>query len=136
MRYSVVFLEPQFGLLVSHLFSGGGKEQAAFLLCRQSVTSNSTSLLVRKVIPVEMSDVTLTSNTHMNIRSRAYLRAMKEADSSRHSFVFVHSHPSGFPEFSSQDDHEEAALFRTAHIRIHHDVLHASLVFSGKDVFR
>jgi molybdopterin/thiamine biosynthesis adenylyltransferase len=135
MQHSVIFLQPHFESLVEHLFSNADSERAVFLLARQAVTANSISLLVRKVIPVANADIISASRVHMAIRSRAYLSAMKQADLNGESFIFVHSHPSGFAEFSAQDDDEEVALFKTAFIRIHHNVVHASLVFTDKDTF-
>lgn len=135
MRHSVTFLQPQFESLVAHLFSNEDSERAAFLLARQVVTANSINLLVGKVIPVEDANIISASRVHMAIRSRAYLGAMKEANLNGNSFIFVHSHPSGVAEFSMQDDGEEAALFKTAFVRIHHNVVHASLVFTDKNTF-
>ncbi len=133
MHYSLTFLEYQFDALTAHLFSTTGVERAAFLLGRQAVTPNQTKLLVRSVIPVEASDIIEASKVHMSIKSSAYLRVMKEADRTGQSFLFVHSHPSGFPKFSAQDDTEELALFKTAYTRIHNESVHASLVFSDRN---
>lgn len=135
MQHSVIFREPQFELLIAHLFANGDNEQAAFLLGRQVTTQNSTNLLIRKVIPVAQADVISASPVHMSIGSRAYLNVMKQAHLNGESFIFVHSHPSGLAEFSLQDDREEETLFKTAFIRIHHSEVHASLVFTNKDTF-
>jgi hypothetical protein len=134
MQYSATFLESQFGTLIAHLFSGKD-EQAAFILGRQTKTPNSTNLLVRKIIPVEAADIISASRIHLSIRSRAYLRAIKQAALNGDNFIFVHSHPNGHLEFSSQDDREETALFKTAYNRIHHDAFHASLLFADKNAF-
>ena len=135
MQYSVTFLEPHFESLMTHLFSNGGNEQAAFLLGRNVTTANSINLLVRKVIPVEQADIISASPVHMSIKSQSYLRVMKQADLNGDSFIFVHSHPTGLANFSKQDDGEERALFKTAFTRIHHDTVHASLVFTDRDTF-
>jgi len=135
MQNSVTFLEPHFESLIAHLFSSGDNEQAVFLLARQVVTEKSINLLVRKVILIQDADIISASRVHMSIRSRAYLSVMKQADLNGDSLIFVHSHPDGLAEFSAQDDSEEPALFKTAFIRIHHDIVHASLVFTDKDTF-
>ncbi len=135
MQYSITFIEDHFELLTSHLLSQGNNEQAAFLLGRQAKTATSINLLVRKVIPVEEIDIISSSPTHISIKSRAYLRVLKEADLEGDSFGFIHSHPSGITEFSPQDDSEEPALFRTAYVRIHHALVHASLIFTDKKTF-
>jgi molybdopterin/thiamine biosynthesis adenylyltransferase len=90
-------------------------------------------LLVRKIIPVEKEDTISSSSVHMKIRSISFLRAMKEASDTKHLFVFIHSHPNGFPRHSEKDDVEEKELFRTAYNRIRTSGVHASIVFSSPD---
>ena len=135
MQHSVTFLESHFKVLMAHLFSGGGNEQAAFLQVRQVKTENSINLLVQKVVPVEPADIISASAVHISIRSQAYLRVIKYSDLKGSGFIFVHSHPPGAAKFSLQDDAEEAALFKTAFNRIHHDIVHASLVFTDRDTY-
>ena len=134
MQNIITFLQNQFDFLVSHLLTEGD-EQAAFLLGKQTITTDSINLLVRSIIPVEESDIISSSPTHMSIRSATYLRVLKRADLEGSNFVFVHSHPTGIRQFSAKDNEEETALFKTAYIRIHHDIVHGSLVFTNKDTF-
>jgi len=54
---------------------------------------------------------------------------MKKADRQKSCFLFVHSHPDGFPDHSGQDDLEERKLFSTAFNRIRTAGVHASLIF-------
>ncbi|CAN5152703.1 ThiF family adenylyltransferase [soil metagenome] len=138
MEYTVTFLEVEYERLTHHLFDDATTERAAYLLCRLSRTPLETRLLVRDVITVAAEDVLDASTNHMSVHSRSYLRAMKAANERGEAFVFVHSHPAGYPEHSSQDDVEEKPLFRTAYHRIHADVVHASLVLSepGRPVGR
>lgn len=134
MQNVITFLQDQFESLTSHLLTRGD-EQAAFLLGKQTITTDSINLLVRSIIPVEKSDIISSSPTHMSIRSVAYLRVLKRADLEGSNFIFVHSHPTGTHQFSTKDNEEETALFKTAYIRIHHDIVHGSLVFTDKDTF-
>lgn len=133
MRYSISFLEHQYDSLTTHLFEDVSEERAAFLLGKLVKTPSTTSIIVRRVMPVLREDIISASRLHMSIRSAACGRVMKEADATNECVVFVHSHPFGGNEFSEQDDAEEAALFKTAYIRIHHGGIHASLVFSAKE---
>lgn len=133
MEYTITFLQREYERLTHHLFDGASTERAAYLLCRLSETELETRLLVRKVLPVDPDDVLDASANHMSVHSRSYLRAMKAADERGEAFVFVHSHPSDYPEHSGQDDLEEKSLFRTAYHRIHADVVHASLVLSDPE---
>lgn len=103
-------------------------ERAAYGLCGVSRTTNETRLLLREVIRIDEGDVLESSPVHLKIASRSFLRAIKKAHLQRAAFIFVHSHPTGVPAFSPQDDREELKLFRTAYTRITHPGPHASLV--------
>jgi molybdopterin/thiamine biosynthesis adenylyltransferase len=134
MRYSLTFLESEFAALNDALDAVPGVENAAYLVCRISRTNEETRLLVQELIPIKAEDIVEASPAHMKIASRSFRHAMKRADQMRSGFVFVHSHPAGVPNHSSQDDLEEAPLFRTAYNRIHADVIHASLIVSERKV--
>lgn len=131
MRYSITFVDGLYTGLVEHLFDGSRKEKAAYLLCGLSETHKETRLLAREWLPVVAADVIESSEIHMKIASRSFLRAMKKANSSAQCFVFAHSHPPDFLNHSLQDDKEEADLFSTAYNRIHTSRPHASLVFAS-----
>ncbi len=130
MRYSITFTDTDYSALTAHLFQHGSAEQAAYLLCGLSVTASESRLLVREVLPVLPEDILSSSESHMEISPRSFMRAMKRADSQGASFAFVHSHPGVPVGHSPQDDRTECSLFRTAYIRIHGQALHASIVFS------
>src|SRR5262249_32975523 len=118
-----------FNALTGHLFAPlVVRERAAYLICRTSESAEEIRLLVREVIPVEEDEILTSSSTGMSIRSVSFMRAMKIAQRQKSSFVFVHSHPKGFAEFSEQDDREEEKLFATAYLRIDRKGPHASLV--------
>lgn len=130
MNYTLTILERDHDSLTRHLFARP-EERAAFLLCRQARTDDGTTLLVRSVVPVRDEDVTSSSATHMSIGSSAYIPLLKQANDHSCSIVFVHSHPQEHRDFSPQDDREEPIFFRTAYNRIHHDVVHGSLVLTA-----
>jgi molybdopterin/thiamine biosynthesis adenylyltransferase len=130
MRYTITFVQAQYEALVKHLFQAEGAEQAAYLLCRPSITETEVSLLVREVINVPAAEIHHSSPDHMSIAARSFTSAMKKASDRRECFAFVHSHPGGYAQFSQQDDEEEAKLFRTAYVRIATSGVHASLVFT------
>ncbi|MFL5614805.1 MAG: ThiF family adenylyltransferase [Gemmatimonadaceae bacterium] len=133
MDYSLTFRDQDYDALCRHLFEGATTERGAYVLCKLSRTSVETRLLARVVLDVASEDIVDSSKDHLSIHSRSYLRAMKMAVDREEAFVFVHSHPGGFPRHSEQDDAEEAALFRTAYTRIHGDAIHGSLVLSAPD---
>jgi molybdopterin/thiamine biosynthesis adenylyltransferase len=133
MQYTISFDETKYHELTSHLFDNQTNEQAAYLLCSLSSSAGERRLLVRHVLPVRPSEIEDASPRHMTIPSQSFLRAIKRADGENHCFIFVHSHPSEFPQHSTQDDREEPNLFRTAYNRIHNsNAIHASVVFSSR----
>lgn len=137
MRYSLTFRSADYEVLTRHLFSPpASEERAAYLLCRTSRSNEEARLLVQEVIPVEAAGLVETSAVHMSIKSTSFTRAMKNAQTRRSSFVFVHSHPEGVSDFSAQDDSEETKLFKTAYTRIENAGPHASLVLASSDSMR
>lgn len=138
MRYTFTFLDSQYAQLTDHLFGAvQPKERAAYLLCGSSKTDAEQRLLVRRVIAVPDSELLSQSDRHLSIPSRSFLSVMKQAELTKASFVFVHSHPDGIPEHSEQDNREEPGMFRTAYNRISMPgAVHASLVLSSPDLPR
>lgn len=132
MEYTITFPERLHAELLAHL-SRSKDEAAAYLLCRRSETEQETRLLVRRILPVAAHELISTSPSHMSIPSASFLPAMKEAERTKSSFVFAHSHPNGPRGHSNQDDREEATLFRTAYNRIRSVVPHGSIVVAGAD---
>src|SRR5579863_2969884 len=118
MEYTISFLENDYQSLTQHLFVDRTQERAAYLLCKLSSNDAEQRLLVREVIPVTEADIKESSEVHLKINSRSFIRTMKRADETKQLFCFVHSHPEGFARHSVQDDREEADLFRTAYNRI------------------
>jgi molybdopterin/thiamine biosynthesis adenylyltransferase len=134
MRYTMTFLEQNYEHLREVLRQHPNVENAAYLLCRLSRTESEVRLLVREIIPIVREHLLEASSSHMKIASPSYRAAMKRADLEKCSFGFVHTHPNGYPQHSTQDDKEEAPLFRTAYVRVHSEAVHASLVFSESGV--
>src|SRR5713226_4656443 len=96
MRQSITFRSEDFEILKAHLFPPSVlRERAAYLICRTSISSDETRLLVREVITVETHETLESSAVHMSIKSTSFMRAMKIAQMRKSTFVFVHSHPGG-----------------------------------------
>jgi molybdopterin/thiamine biosynthesis adenylyltransferase len=131
MRYTLSIQESHYEALTAHLFPDRKLERAAYLLCSLSSSPEETRLLVQEVIPVEAEHIDDSSDQHMTIDQPSYLRALKQAARGHQCFVFVHSHPDGYPRHSPEDNKTELPLFRTAYVRIHRaDAVHASIVLS------
>jgi molybdopterin/thiamine biosynthesis adenylyltransferase len=131
-RYTLTLPGQHFEELGRAFVHPGGHERAAFLFCSRCETERETRLIVREVARVPEEHIRSSSPVHVSISSAAYVPAIGKADARGLSFVLVHNHPTGFPEFSVQDDREERELFRTAFIRAPNGP-HGSLIFVGGD---
>lgn len=106
----IVLLEEHRVALEEFLFDVPGVEGAAFLLCGQAVQHDAVKLVSHAVVAVDPNDYLRREVDGLTIQSRALARITKLARYEDLSVVFAHSHPEGLPDFSAQDDHEEARL--------------------------
>lgn len=133
MRYTLSFREETFRAIGADLFSDMAVERAGYLFCRPSVTRTETRLVAREFIAVAPGDLLSASSTGLSIASRSYVRAMQRADRNGEALFFIHSHPRGVAEFSGTDDEEEPPFFAAVHRRVHHDLVHGSIVFADPE---
>ncbi|MCB1880511.1 MAG: ThiF family adenylyltransferase [Gammaproteobacteria bacterium] len=111
-----------------HLFSGDDMESAAILLCRHRAGSHRHRLLVREIheIPHEAcSQRSAVSNT-WNTDLIASL--LDRAEVEGFSVLKIHSHPSGYPGFSTTDDIADRRLLPAIHGWVERDMPHGSVV--------
>lgn len=125
----IVMLETQLKELRQKLFDQPGVEGAAFLLCGQSVSEGMVKLIVHAVIPIADEDYLRREPYGLTIASPTLTRVAKLARHEDLSVVFAHSHPEGVPEFSEQDDREEARLIPFLQARVPGRV-HGTLVLT------
>lgn len=132
MNYSITFLEQDFERLLSIIFAKPGLEGAAYVLCGISRTDAEERLLAREIIPVRDEDYEGRTNLRLSIRSDSYVAAAKKARESNQSILFVHSHPDGICEFSSQDNEQEPRLMDFFYRRAPEGT-HGAVVISGPE---
>lgn len=137
MRHTVTLTEELDARLRDAVFSLPGKEGAAYLLCGRSESEGESRLLVRDVIPVADEHYLIREPLRLSIASSSYASVAKKAAAEKASLLFVHSHPTGVPYYSEQDDLEEPKLMEFFGDRLPH-VRHGSLMIpaGGKPVAR
>ncbi len=128
MKYTITISESVYAELFDHVLKDADQENAGFSFARLSLTEKETRLVIREFTPIEGIDLLETREDRMRIDSNALARAMKHARLTDQHLVFVHSHPSGFSEFSVADDESESAMFQSVFGRNDGDGPHASLV--------
>lgn len=129
----IVMLEPQLEELRQRLFDKPGVEGAAFLLCGQSVSKHAVKLIVHAVVPIGDEDFLRREAYGLSIASSALTRVAKLARYESLSVIFAHSHPEGVPEFSEQDDREEARLVPFLQARVP-DRVHGTVVLTERHI--
>ena len=128
MKYSMTMADTIYQEICGHIFKNPESENAGFAFARLSKTDGEIRLILREFTPIDDIDVLDAHREGMRIDSAALSRAMKHARLTDSHLVFVHSHPSGFSEFSEADDQNEFRMFEAVYRRNENVELHASLV--------
>jgi len=97
------------GLLRGHLFPGDGKEAAGVLLCSRT-PGPRLRLLVREVLLVPHNECIRRTEHSLTWPGRCIEAAIDAAESEGLTLILVHSHPSGYPDFSTTDDDSDKAI--------------------------
>ena len=97
--------------LVRHLFPGDGKEAVAFALCGRARREGLEVLLVREIVPVPYEQCPVRTPGRVTWRGEALDPILARALELGLGLVKVHSHPTGYPSFSSTDDEADSTLF-------------------------
>ncbi len=113
MRRSIVILENVYHKLLTHLFQDGN-EQAAFVLCRLSISTDEIKFLVNDVIPIEAKDIKYNDRLRIYYGYESYMPVVKQALLEDKYFFIVHSDIDTVTTFSEVDDVEERKLLKFA----------------------
>jgi hypothetical protein len=126
--------ENQHQQLKRHLFSGDGNESVALALCGRLNNGDREILCVHKIEPVPDEDCVERSETRVQWDPRPFHALFEKAASKGMGILKIHSHPSGFEEFSKTDDHSDRELFKSLHGWTDDGLPHCSAVMlpSGK----
>ncbi len=127
MHYALRLTEDQYSDLRSHLFPGDGDEAIALLLCGRRNGNDRHILTVQDVLLIphdqcNRTPVSVEWATHFldDFIAKAY----KEQS----AIIKVHSHPTGYSDFSSTDDASDNAVFASLWSLLENDLPHGSIV--------
>jgi len=95
--------------LLHHLFPGDGNESVAVLVCTK-VPGNRLRMLARNIILVPHHECGSRDDAYLTWPSSYIEKAIDIAESEQLSIVLVHSHPSGYPDFSDVDDRSDREI--------------------------
>ena len=127
MDVALAMTARQHTALYTHLFPGDGKEAVAVALCGRAQHGEHHRLLVHRIHPVPYDQCERRSD---QIRWKTDLIVPVLADAARRSLAVlkIHSHPTGFPQFSGQDDRADEELFSSVYGWFDDELPHASAI--------
>lgn len=113
--------------LRTHLLADG-KESIALALCGRLETANHVSILVHKVVVIPNDECIYRSETQVKWPTNRLIDLLQTVDSKKFSIIKIHSHPTGYPDFSEIDNKSDHELFETLFTWIENVEIHASVV--------
>ncbi len=138
--FSIVMTDENDAGVRAALTERPGIEGAAYVLYRRAQIASDpwnrtshTKLLVREFIPIEP---TSASSAHVTWKTDSFVAMLQRARNEDLVLGIAHSHPSGFDQFSQQDDDNERELLRTACNRNGQDAQLVSLLLTAEGQMR
>lgn len=114
--------------LAAFLFPGDGKEAVALLLCGRRDGERRHRLVVREIHEIPYDHCTKRTTTLVTWSPDYIDSILERAAAERLSVIKVHSHPSGYADFSQTDDVGDLQLLPMIRGWVEADVLHGSAV--------
>lgn len=99
--------------LKGHLLPGDGLEAVAVALCGRRRSISRHCLTVRSVIPIPYDECKIRRPDRVTWSTRRLISLLKEATRHDLAILKIHSHPGGYPQFSSIDDESDVDLFNS-----------------------
>ncbi len=113
--------------LRAHLFPGDGLEAVAVLLCGRRAGTLRHCLSVWKVLPLPHAECTRADN-RLHWKTDRLVPLLREAAEKDLAVVKVHSHPTGWRDFSRLDDRSDRELFSSVFGWTEGNAPHASVL--------
>jgi hypothetical protein len=113
MKYVLKIAGIRFDALRKHLYPGDGFEAVSIALCSRLCFDESTYFFVYKVQNIPYEDCTIRENGFLLWRTQIILPLLIEAEKKNLSVMKIHSHPSGYSQFSETDNNSDLDLFRS-----------------------
>lgn len=141
MQVKLRLTSAQFRELRQHLFPGDGLEAVAVALCGRRAGTSAHCLMVHKLVAIPYEECTRSSD-RVVWSTKRLVPLLVEAMNRDMAILRIHSHPSGFSEFSSIDDESDRDLFSSVFGWTDKEGPHASAIMLpdgrifGRAVFR
>lgn len=100
-------------LLRRHLLPGDGLEAVAVALCGRRRSRSTHCLTVRSVTPIPYDECKERKADRVTWSTKRLIPLLEEAEKRDLGILKIHSHPGGYPEFSTTDDDSDNDLFNS-----------------------
>jgi hypothetical protein len=114
--------------LQAHLFSGDGKEAVAVALCGRRRSEAYHCLTVQALVPIPYADCKSRTPTEVVWSTETLIPLLHQAAARDLAILKVHSHPTGFADFSATDNAADDDLFNSVFGWTDSEFPHASAV--------
>ena len=128
MQYQLNISGIHFKELQNHLYPGDGKEAVAVALCGRYEHNSLVKLMMHELLLIPYSDCNEREADIVSWNTRKIQPLFEKANQKKLSFVKIHSHPTGYRNFSATDDRSDKELFDSAFGWIDGNGPHASVV--------
>jgi hypothetical protein len=113
MHVSLRLTQTAHAALKAHLLPGDGLEAVAVALCGRRRSRTRHGLTVRTVVPIPYAECKLRTPDRITWSTQRLIPLLEEAEKRDLAILKIHSHPGGYPQFSSVDDDADADLFNS-----------------------
>src|SRR5579872_6307866 len=103
MKVKLRLTQTDHAKLRQHLLPGDGLEAVAVALCGRRQSTSHHCLTVRKVVPIPYDECKVRTPDRVTWSTERLVPLLNEAAQRDLGILKIHSHPGGYPQFSSTD---------------------------------
>lgn len=113
MRVKLRLTQKDHATLATHLFPSDGCEAVAVALCGRRRSELHHCLTVRTVVPIPYDECSVRTPERVTWSTKRLIPLLEEAAARDLAILKIHSHPSGYSQFSPIDDESDADIFNS-----------------------
>lgn len=114
--------------LFNHLYPGDNKESVAIALCGRCSTNQRTIITIHKIILIPYEKCTQRTEDQVEWPTELMMPLIEKAMKYKMAILKIHSHPTGYSNFSNTDDFSDNELFSSIAGWLDDGLPHASAV--------
>lgn len=127
-KHSIRISGKMYDSIKSHLFPGDNKEAIVIALCGRCSREEGEILLIHKLIEIPHDKCFIRETDLVQWPTEIIVPYLEEAIKRGWAVVKIHSHPNGYPKFSSTDDKSDIDLFDSIYGWFDSDMPHGSMI--------